>query len=113
MGDAFKTIRDELQGGRDAAKIKAAAATIHKVANSMQPWFPAGSGSEAGVKTAAKPEIWNDSAGFNAAREKLVTEAGKFAQLAETGDVAAVGRGIPALGGACKGCHDKYRVKED
>ena len=59
MGAAFKTVRDELTGGKDAAKIKAASATIAKTANSMDKWFPAGSGSEAGVKTAAKPEIWS------------------------------------------------------
>ena len=27
-------------------------------------------------------------------------------------DKAAVGEGMKALGGACKGCHDKFREKE-
>ena len=77
-GAAFKTVRDELSGGKDVAKIKAAAATINKSANAMVHWFPAGTGTEAKVKTAAKPEVWSDAAGFNSAREKFVAEAGKF-----------------------------------
>lgn len=113
MGDAFKAIRDELQGGRDLAKIKQAAATMNKVANSMATWFPAGTGPEAGVKTAAKPEIWQDNATFHAARERLVEEVGKFSNAANAGDLAAIGAGVRGLGGACRNCHDKFRVKED
>jgi cytochrome c556 len=113
MGAAFKTVRDELTGGKDVAKIKAASATIAKTANSMDKWFPAGSGPEAGVKTAAKPEIWSDGATFTAARQRLVDESGKFAALAEAGDIAAIGGGVRGLGGACKNCHDNFRVKED
>ncbi len=113
MGKAFKSIRDELQGDKDAAKIKEAAATIAKSAEAMKNWFPAGTGPEANVKTAAKPEIWADAATFTAAQEKLVEEAGKFAALANTGDIAAIGGGVRNLGGACKGCHDKFRVKEE
>jgi cytochrome c556 len=113
MGAAFKTVRDELTGGKDVAKIKVASATISKVARSMDKWFPAGSGTEAGVKTAAKSEIWSDAATFTAARQRLVDEAAKFAALAEAGDIAAIGGGVRGLGGACKNCHDNFRVKED
>jgi len=114
MGEAFKSVTDGMKAGNlDAAKVKEASATISKTANSMANWFPAGSGSEAGVKTAAKPEIWSDAATFTAARQKLVDEAGKFAQLANAGDMSAIGGGVRGLGGACKGCHDKFRIKED
>ena len=113
MGGAFKTVRDELAGGKDVTKIQAAASTISKVANSLEHWFPAGSGTEAGVKTAAKPEIWQDAAKFTAARQRLVDEAAKFAQAAGSGDLGAIGGGVRGLGGACKNCHDNFRVKED
>jgi cytochrome c556 len=113
MGAAFKTVRDELAGGKDAAKIKAASVTISKVANSIGHWFPAGTGTEAGIKTAAKPEIWSDAATFTAARQKLVDEAAKFSTAANSGDMAAIGGGVRGLGGACKNCHDNFRVKED
>jgi cytochrome c556 len=43
----------------------------------------------------------------------LVDEAGKFATAANTGDLATIGGGVRGLGGACKNCHDNFRVKED
>jgi cytochrome c556 len=114
MGKIFKSVADQLRAGNlDPATVKEASATITKTADAMANWFPAGSGTEAGVKTAAKPEIWSDNATFMAARQKLVEEAGKFAALANAGDMAAIGGGVRGLGGACKGCHDKFRVKED
>jgi cytochrome c556 len=113
MGEAFKAVRDELQGGKDAAKIKVAAATINQHALEMKNWFPAGTGPETKIKTAAKPEIWTDNAKFVAARERLVEETGKFVAVANSGDMAAIGGGVRGLGGACKNCHDSFRVKED
>jgi cytochrome c556 len=112
-GAAFKTIRDQMRGTPDAAAIKSAAQTIEQTAGKMSGWFPKGSGPEAGVKTGAKPEIWTDATGFDAAAKKFVEEAGKFNALAKAGDMKAVGAGVRALGQACGGCHDKYRVKED
>jgi len=114
MGKIFKAMTDQMRAGSvDPATVKEAAATIQKTAGAMDKWFPKGSGAEAGVKTAAKPEIWSDSAGFNDARQKLVDAAGKFSDIANGGDMSAVGGGVRGLGMACKGCHDKYRVKED
>jgi cytochrome c556 len=114
MGKIFKSVADQLRAGNlDPATVKEASATITKTADAMANWFPVGSGTEAGVKTAAKPEIWSDNATFMAARQKLVEEAGKFAALANAGDMASIGGGVRGLGGACKGCHDKFRVKED
>ena len=114
MGKAFKDMTDQMRAGKlDATTVRATSATISKTADAMANWFPAGSGPEVGVKTAAKPEIWSDAATFTAARQKLVEEAGKFAQLAQAGDMSAIGGGVRGLGGACKNCHDKFRVKEE
>jgi len=114
MGASFKAVRDQLRVSTpDMAAIKAAGENIKKTADAMATWFPKGTGTEAGIKTAAKPEIWTDEAAFNRARTNLVAAATKFAELTNAGDKAAIGAGVGALGGACKGCHDKYRVKED
>jgi cytochrome c556 len=114
MGAAFKTVRDQLKAASpDTAAIKTAAGTIQKTADAMAKWFPKGSGPEVGVKTAAKVEIWNDAGGFSDARQKLVEESAKFAQTAAGGDAAAIGGGVRGLGMACKGCHDKFREKDD
>jgi cytochrome c556 len=112
LGAASKLIRDELRETPDPAKIKTAAVDIQKAAAEIGAWFPAGTGPEAGVKTAAKAEIWSDSQGFASAQDNFVTEARRYAQLAEAGDIAALSEATKALGQTCKGCHDKYRVKK-
>jgi cytochrome c556 len=114
LGAATKLVKDQLAGGSpDADKIKAAAATIKQAAAAIPNWFPAGSDASAGVKTAAKAEIWSDAAGFASARDSFVEQAGKFSVLANSGDVAAEAEGFKVLGKTCGGCHEKYRVKQD
>jgi cytochrome c556 len=114
LGAAFKAIRDELKGeSPDAAKIREASADITQAAGAIDKWFPAGTGSDSGVKTDAKPEVWTDPAGFATAREAFVREANKWAQLGNSTDASAWKEGAASLGQSCKGCHDKYRVKKE
>lgn len=112
MGEAFKTIRDELRGG-DMDKIHAAAGVINEHAQNLDTWFPPGTGPETGIKTEAKAEIWQQREEFSKAAQNLVAESGKFLELAATKDAAKIGAGVRGLGGACKNCHDTYRVDED
>jgi cytochrome c556 len=114
MGESFKTVRDQLRvSNTDMAAIKAAGENIKKTSEAMATWFPKGTGTEVGIKTAALPAIWSDNAGFEKARTNFVAAAAKFAELTASGDKAAIGAGVGPLGGACKGCHDHYRLKED
>ena len=62
-------------------------------------------------ETRAKAEIWKDTAKFNAAAEKFQAEVAKLAQVARTGDMAALKAQFGAAGGACKACHDDFREK--
>lgn len=113
IGEAFKTIRDQVRSrDADMQAISRSANTINELAQQLHTWFPAGTGPEAG-STHAKAEIWENKADFNAAAERLVVESGKFVALTRTGDVSKIGGGIRGLGGACKNCHDSYRVDED
>jgi cytochrome c556 len=114
LGAAFKTIRDELKTDfPDAAKIRTASADIAQAGSAIDKWFPAGTGPDSGVKTDAKPEVWTDAAGFATAREAFIREANKWAQLTNSANVSAWKEGAASLGQACKGCHDKYRVKKE
>lgn len=61
------------------------------------------------VKTGAKPDIWTDAAGFAEAWKSLDTAV---ARLAAVSDEASLKAAFPALGSACKGCHEKYRQSE-
>ena len=73
--------------------------------------FPAGSGQgELGATaTGAKAEIWSDAAGFTAAWKDLDTAV---AALSASTDEASFKAAFPALGAACKGCHEKFRQAE-
>ena len=113
MGAALKSIRDELKVTPDIEKIKAASAKIQKTADDMAAWFPKGSGPEVGVKTGAKPDIWNDPQGFAAARQGLVDSSAKLSDAAKSGDAEAIGAAFKGVGKSCGGCHDKFRLKED
>lgn len=113
LGGAFKAIADELKkDAPDKAAIGANAKKMNALAAQEASWFPKGTGPEAGVKTGAKPEIWSDPKGFAAAVQKLEGETAKLQQVSASGDVAAIKAQVQATGGACKGCHDKFRVPE-
>lgn len=113
LGRAFKGLIDELKKpAPDKAVLVENATKMNDLAKQEASWFPKGSGPEAGVKTGAKPIIWTDSAGFAAAIQKLQGETAKLQQIAMSGDVNAVKMQVQATGGACKNCHDKYRVPD-
>ena len=113
QGAAFKAINDELRkSDPDKALIARNAAALKTLTGQLPSWFPKGSGPESGFKTDAKPEVWSDAAGFQAAVNRLQVEASKLSQLAASGDINAVKGQVRATGGACKNCHDKYRVPE-
>lgn len=114
LGEAFKTVRDELRNSQpNMTQITEAATKIDQLAGDMGNWFPQGSGPGQGIKTDAKPEIWSDPQGFRNAMSKLQAEAPRLLTLAKAGDAGGVKKQVGALGGACKGCHDKYRVPQD
>ncbi len=113
MGKSFKAINDTLKtDAPDLALIGPNAAKIKKYADALPTWFPKGSGPEAGVKTAAKPEIWAQSADFAAAAKRLQVEAAKFSAVAGTKDIDAIKAQAKATGEACGGCHKPFRVKD-
>lgn len=115
IGKAMKAIGDELKKGPGASvdTIKASAAKINEAAPKVATWFPAGSGVEVAPKSLALPAIWEKPADFQAAAQKLVDEAGKFNTLAQAGDLAAIGGGMKALGGACKDCHEQFKKRDE
>jgi cytochrome c556 len=111
LNAAFRTINEQLRGDApDKAALAANAGKMKALAADLPGWFPKGSGPEAGVKTAAKAEIWTDAEGFAAAATKLQADTAKLADAAVGGDLEALKAQARAAGGACKACHDKYRT---
>lgn len=114
IGESFKTIRDQLRASSpEMGKVDDAAKTIAALAAELPTWFPEGTGPESGIETEAKAEIWQQPVEFKSAAEKLQAESKKFAELTASGDAKAVMGGLRGLGGACKNCHDQFRVDDE
>jgi cytochrome c556 len=64
-------------------------------------------------KTDAKAEVWKEWSKFEENAKKLETASAKLADVAGTGDMAAVGEAVKGVGGACKGCHDDFRKPKE
>ena len=113
LGKAFGGLNAELRkDAPDKGAAAAAATSVNTLAQALPSWFPKGSGPEAGVKTAAKAEVWTDAAGFATAVAKLQGETAKLQEVATAGDLDALKAQVKATGGACKNCHDQYRAPE-
>ncbi len=86
---------------------------INALSKNLLRLFPKDSGKEAG-ETRALPAIWEKWSDFEAAVQKLSDESAKMAQVAEGGDVAAIGQQLGAVGkNGCGGCHETFRAKQD
>jgi cytochrome c556 len=113
LGGAFKAIFDEIKKGEpNRAVIADNAKKMNALASQEASWFPKGSGPESGLKTDAKGEIWSDPQGFAAAVQRLQQETGRLQLASTSGDMDALRQQVQATGGACKNCHDKFRVPE-
>ena len=67
--------------------------------------------SKVQVKTRAKPEIWTDKDGFDAAVNGEVTAVAALETAAAGGDKDATLKAVQGVQKACGDCHDKYREK--
>jgi cytochrome c556 len=114
LGAAFKAVNDGLRSPTpQTVLIQMSARQIRNAATAMRSWFPAGSGPESGVKTAAKPDIWTRPADFRRAQDAFAAQAAAFQAAANGGNVDAIRIATRNLGATCKGCHDQFRVPKD
>lgn len=112
IGGAFKSINDELKSGSpDMNSVRPLARDIATRAALLPKYFPKGSGSESGIKTRAKPEIWKDNAAFVKLQGDMITASKALDAAAASGNVAALGAARTSLGGTCKSCHDRFRAE--
>jgi cytochrome c556 len=113
LGAAFKNVNDSLRGGTpQPIIIQQSAREITAVARAMPRWFPAGTGPNPAWKTAAKPEIWTQTAQFRTAQTNFINAAAAFQRAAASNNADAIRSAARNLGGACKGCHDQFRAEE-
>lgn len=114
IGGAMKELGKQARSGSpDAKAVATQAAAVKRLAVAQLDWFPRGSGPESGQKTHAKADAWTDPVNFRLAQQKFVTEATKLDAVAARGDMAALPAQFQAVGGTCKGCHEKYKEKDE
>jgi len=114
LGAAFKATNDLVRAGNFVSPgLRQAAGQISAASRGQYGWFPAGSGPQSRLKTAARAEIWSRTAEFRAAQDAFARQAATFERIAASGNEAAIRSGVRQLGASCKGCHDTFRVADD
>lgn len=111
MAIHFGRINAHIKGERNLtpAQLEMSAQVVDTMAKVAFEGFIEGNDQSANTK--AKPEIWKEFAKFKEGQTKLVGETGKLVAAAKGGDKAALQAAFGGVGGACKACHDTYRVQ--
>ncbi len=91
----------------DAKDFALRADRVAAMAPQLLEGFP--EGSDTGIKTDAKPEIWKDMADFKAKMDDFVKESQQLAAVAKGGDEAKMKEQFGKTAETCKSCHQKYR----
>lgn len=90
----------------DAAAIEAVIKPMNDACADWANFWTEESMKGSSAETWAKPEIWSDKAGFEAAGG----EAYKAMEaLRAAKDEASFKAAFPAVGASCQGCHEKFR----
>jgi len=114
MGRSFKAIADELKKSSPSADVlRTQAHVLSQAADRVGGYFPAGTGPEARVRTGALRVIWQRNADFLNIARQLSGAAQNLDAAAASGDVARIRSAMPAVGGACRTCHETFRARDD
>jgi cytochrome c556 len=108
QGAAWKNIQDKTKAGQ-VKEVVPDAEKLLSTSKRIPTLFPEGSLNP--EKSAAKPEIWQKRAEFDAAAKNLETWAMKLRDTAGTGNADATGAIVKDFGRqACGTCHQPFRV---
>lgn len=113
-GGHMKKVGGFVKAGKGTtADVVRASQGIAASAKMIPGLFPKGTSMNDGVKTRAKPEIWQQRAKFDAAADNLAALAEKLTKAAQTGDKKAITVAMGNLGkSGCGGCHRNFRAKK-
>jgi cytochrome c556 len=97
-----------------AANAQALAEQGKLLTANLKQLFPEGTAKGGtGEKSAALPVIWEKWGEFEQAAQKFQEESAKFAEVAQGGDIAAIGPALGTLGKqGCGACHETFREKQ-
>lgn len=114
MGWSMGKIKANLEGSYNKEQVIAAANTIAAIANSgMGALYIPGTEKDVGkTHTRVKPEFFQQGDKVKELATTFNKEANELAKVAASGDAAAVKAQFGKVGGACKACHDDFRIKD-
>jgi cytochrome c556 len=108
QGAAWKNIQDKTKAGQ-VKEVVPDAEKLASTAKEIPGLFPEGSLNP--EKSAAKPEIWQKRAEFDAAAKNLETWAMKLRETANSGNAEQTQAIVKDFGRqACGTCHQPFRV---
>jgi len=93
----------------DAETVRTALTTIDANIRAFPDQFP--EGSERGMDTEAKPEIWSNRDDFEAKASKLEQRSSSLLADLPRGQ-QDVQKAVQAMGQICSDCHESYRAKK-
>jgi cytochrome c556 len=108
-GASFGVFMPMMKGEKpfDKAAVAAAFAAEDAACADWDKFWAAGAEKGETLQTWAKPEIWTDRKGFEAAGGAWYEAAQAVKGAA---DEASFKAAIPKMGAGCQGCHEKYRL---
>ncbi len=115
LGMIAAIIKGEVSLTDEIAPNAAALAEMGEMLSAnLQQLFPEGTakGADAAGETRALPAIWENWGDFEQVATRFEEETAKLAEVAEGGDMAAIGQQVGMLGKeGCGACHETFREK--
>jgi cytochrome c556 len=109
VGGIAETMKAGVASGADVKPFAEGAAAMAKWGKQYVGLYP--DGTQTGLDTKAKPEIWSDRAGFEKADAAFVSASEKLEEAAKSGDKAGFAAAFKEVGGTCGGCHRNYKAR--
>ncbi|MGH6920388.1 MAG: c-type cytochrome [Geminicoccaceae bacterium] len=113
LGMIAAVVKGEVSLTDELAQNAAALAAMGEMLSAnLQQLFPEGTDKAAGLETAALPVIWEKWGDFEQVAMRFKEETAKLAEVAQGGDMAAIGQQVGVLGKeGCGACHETFREK--
>ncbi len=108
VGELSKSIKTAVAANATAASLLDQVKEMDDRAKLIKGYFPPG--TETG-DTKARPEIWSNRAGFDAAADRYIGEFNKLLVIAQAGDTAAFGPQYETAAATCGACHRDFRAR--
>jgi cytochrome c556 len=114
LGQLGAMVKGEMEYNADLAKASADNLVKATTMNGMAMWPKGSSMDDEGMagKTWAKADIWADGSDVGEKAKALREAAAQMADVAGNG-LDAVKGAMGGVGGACKGCHEKFRAPKN